>query len=142
MWKGPPLDDVVEECRKKQNTSGELYLHTLNGLQTAIQTDGYSALNTSSLKYHLLRTDKGTIPKIFHFMTASFILNKKKRNYKPHPTPFMMNHFDDSKPTIIHVREIFMRFAKASLSRTSQLMSLVFCFLDNLHLHRKPVYLH
>lgn len=78
MWKGPPLDDVVEECRKKQNTSGELNLHTLNGLQTAIQTDGYSALNTSSLKYHLLRTDKGTIPKIFHFMTATFILNKKR----------------------------------------------------------------
>lgn len=75
MWKGPPLDDVVEECRKKQNTSGELNLHTLNGLQTAIQTDGYSALNTSSLKYHLLRTDKGTIDSkdisfhdsIFHF---------------------------------------------------------------------------
>lgn len=44
MWKGPPLDDIVEECRKKQNTSGELNLHTLNGLQTAIQTDGYSAL--------------------------------------------------------------------------------------------------
>lgn len=47
----------------------------------------------------------------------------------------MMNYFVDSKPTIIHVREIFMRFARVSLSRTS-LMSLVFCFLDNLHLHR------
>lgn len=81
MWKGPPLDDVVEECRKKQNTSGELNLHALNGLQAAIhsiQTDGYSVLRTSSLKYHLLRIDKGTIPKIFHFKTASFILNKKK----------------------------------------------------------------
>lgn len=51
MWKGPPLDDIVEECRKKQNTSGKLNFHALNGLQTAIhsiQTDGYSALHTSS----------------------------------------------------------------------------------------------
>lgn len=107
MWKGPPLDDVVEECRKKQNTSGELNLHTLNGLQTAIQTDCYSVRNTSSLKYHLLRTDKGTIPKIFHFMTASFILSKKKSNYKPHPTPFMMNPFVDSKHKLLFMCEKF-----------------------------------
>lgn len=65
MWKGPPLDDVVEECRKKQNTSGELNLHALNGLQTAIQTDGYSALNTSSLKYHLLRKTRVPFQRYF-----------------------------------------------------------------------------
>lgn len=81
MWKGPPLDDIVKECRKKQNTSGKLNLHTLNGLQTAIhsiQTDGYSVLHKSSFKYHLLRIDKGTIQKIFQFKAASFILKKNQ----------------------------------------------------------------
>lgn len=44
----------------------------------SIQTDGYSVLHTSSLKYHLLMIGKGTIPKIFHFKTVSFIFFKQK----------------------------------------------------------------